>query len=664
MKTHLRLALTLCATSAIATAAPQPVGASSLVTVTPQEYAAGCRADLEAAKSGMEALKSRRPASDVQALDLYDTAQWHLNTADARSGLAHETHPDAAMRKAAEDCGQQASALQSEFSLDRGIYDALAKIDLSGVDEATRYYVARTLLQFRIAGVDKDDATRTRLKQLDVDLTKLSQEFSRNIRESTMSIKMSPEELDGLPDDFRRAHAPKADGKVILTTDYPDYFPFMSFAKSSEARERLWKAYRTRAEKNLAVLDQILAKRYEKAHLLGFANWADVVTADKMIGSGRNAAGFIEKISAAADARAKRDYADLLARKKKDDPSATDVKPWESGYLSERIKAEQYGVDARDVRPYFQYDNIRNAVLTTTSKMFGIRYEKVTGANVWHPSVEVYDVFEGQRLLGRIYLDMHPRANKFKHAAQFTLQPGKQGVALPEGVLVCNLPEAGPNDPGLMDHGDAVTFFHEFGHLVHHIFAGQRRWAGADIEWDFVEAPSQMLEEWTRDPKTLQSYAVHYQTRQPIPLELAAKMRRADEFGKGLQVRGQMSLAAISLGLHDRDPKGLDTTKFAAQQGEKYTPYKYVPGTHFQTVFGHLDGYSAAYYTYMWSLVIAKDMYSEFAAHGNIMDPAVATRYRHAVLDATGTKPAADLVKDFLGRPYDFKAYEAWLNSD
>jgi thimet oligopeptidase len=635
-----------------------------MLAVPSAEFTAACRSDLDAARGAMDRFKSHRPASDVEALDVFDTAQWRLNSADARSSLAHETHPDAAVRKAAEECSQQASALQSEWSLDRGIYDALSSLHRDRLDAAARFYVDRTLLQFRIAGVDKDEATRARLKELDAELVKLSQQFSRNIRESTGSVELDPADLDGLPDDFRKAHAPRGDGKVVLTTDYPDYYPFMSFAKSSAARERLWKAYRMRAENNLPVLDQILAKRYEKARLLGFADWADVVTADKMIGNGKNAAEFIEKIAAAANARAQRDYADLLARKRKDDPAATEVKPWDAGYLGERIKAEQYGVDARDVRPYFQYDNIRNAVLATTAKMFGIRYQKVSGAKVWHPSVEVYDVFDGSRLLGRIYLDMHPRANKYKHAAQFTLVPGKHGVALPEGVLVCNLPEAGPNDPGLMDHGDAVTFFHEFGHLVHHIFSGQRRWAGADIEWDFIEAPSQMLEEWTRDARTLRTYAVHYQTKQPIPLELAQKLRRADEFGKGMQVRSQMALAAISLGLHDRDPKGLDTTAFAAQQNEKYTPFKYVPGTHFQTVFGHLDGYSAAYYTYMWSLVIAKDMYSEFTAHGNIMDPAVAARYRHAVLDATGTKPAAELVKDFLGRPYSFKAYEDWLNSD
>ena len=167
-----------------------------------------------------------------------------------------------------------------------------------------------------------------------------------------------------------------------------------------------------------------------------------------------------------------------------------------------------------------------------------------------------------------------------------------------------------------------------------------------------------------RDAKTLQSFAVHYQTKQPIPMDLVQRLRKADEFGKGLALRGQLSLAAISLGLHNRDPKGLDTTAFVAQMQEKYTPFKNVPGTYFHEAFGHLDGYSAIYYTYQWSLVIAKDMYSQFSAQGDIMNPAIARKYRDAVLAPGGSKPAAELVRDFLGRPYSFAAYERWLNQN
>jgi thimet oligopeptidase len=661
----LAAACAICAGGAFA--APQPVGASTGLTVTPKEFLEACRSDMAKARVGMDRLKLIK-AQPAETLEVYDLAQWALGAADARAGLTHEVHPDAALREAAEKCDQETSALYTEFSLDRGIYDALARIDARQLDPAGRYYLGRTLLHFRLAGVDRDEATRTRLKQLDAELVKLSQEFNKNIREGVLTLELTPAELDGLPEDFVKAHAPNANGKVVLKTDNPDYVPFMSYAKNGDARQKFWKLYRQRAyPKNMAVLDQMLAKRYEKAQLLGFKSWADYITADKMIGNGTAASDFIEKITVAADLRAKRDYADLLGRKKKDDASANDVKPWDTGYLTDRIKSEQYGVDAREVRPYFQYDNVKNAVLGTTAKLFGIRFERVKDAKVWHPDVEAYDVYEGEKLLGRAYLDMFPRENKYKHYANFTLLRGKEGVALPEGALICNFHQPGANDPGLLEYNDVITFFHEFGHLLHGVLGGHQHWGGISgvaTERDFVEAPSQMLEEWARDPKTLQSFAIHYQTKQPIPLALAQKLRAADEFGKGLGVRQQMYYAATSLDYHNRDPKGLDTTKLSAQLQEKYTPFKYVPDTHFQTAFGHLDGYSAVYYTYMWSLVIAKDMFSAFSAQGDIMKPEAAMKYRHAVLEAGGSKPAAELVKDFLGRPYSFRSYETWLNSD
>jgi thimet oligopeptidase len=652
----------------VSAAASQPPGASTALTVSPKEFLEACHADMAKARAGMDRFKAAQGASPAETLDIYDTAQWTLGAADSRAGLAHETHPDAAVREAAEKCDQETSALATDFSLDRGIYDALAKIDRNALDPAGRYYLERTLLHFRLAGVDKDEPTRTRLKELDADLVKLSQEFGKNIREGVLSMEVAPADLQGLPDDFIKGHPANAVGKIVLKTDNTDYIPVMSYAKSGAVREQFWKLYRLRAHpKNLAVLDKMLAKRNEKARLLGFANWADYVTADKMIGDGTKAADFIEKISVAAGARAQRDYADLLARKKKDDPAATEVKPWDATYLNDRIKAEQYGVNASEVRPYFQYENVKNAVLATTGKLFGIRYQRVADAKVWHPDVETYDVYEGSRLLGRIYLDMFPRENKYKHYANFGVLNGKDGVALPEGALICNFAKPTASNPGLLEYDDVTTFFHEFGHLLHGVLGGHQRWAGISgiaNERDFVEAPSQMLEEWARDPKTLQSFAIHYQTKKPIPLELAGKLRAADDYGRGLFVRQQMYYAAVSLDFHNRDPKGMDTTHLAAQLQEKYTPYKFVPGTYFHEAFGHLDGYSAVYYTYMWSLVIAKDMFSAFSAQGDIMKPEMATKYRRAVLEPGGSKPAAQLVEDFLGRPYSFKPYEAWLNGD
>jgi thimet oligopeptidase len=208
------------------------------------------------------------------------------------------------------------------------------------------------------------------------------------------------------------------------------------------------------------------------------------------------------------------------------------------------------------------------------------------------------------------------------------------------------------------------TFFHEFGHLIHGIFGGATRWhgiSGVATEWDFVEAPSQLLEEWVKDPGTLATFAHHYQTGEVLPAELIERLRRADEFGKGLWVRQQMFYAALSYGLHHLDPDGLDPIAVEQAAMERLTPFAHVDGTYMHLSFGHLEGYSAIYYTYMWSLVIAKDLFTVFERDG-LDSPAAAARYRDAVLAPGGSAPAAALVEGFLGRPYAFDAYQKWLD--
>jgi thimet oligopeptidase len=409
----------------------------------------------------------------------------------------------------------------------------------------------------------------------------------------------------------------------------------------------------------------MLSRRAELARVLGYASWASYVTEDKMIGSAEAAADFVERITRAAEGRMRRDHAQLLARKRRDAPGAERVEPWDSAFLQERVKAEGYGFDSQSVRPYFEYGRVKDGVLDVTGRLFGIGYRRVA-APVWHPEVEAYDVVDGDALLGRVYLDMHPREGKYKHFAQFTLASGQAGVRLPEGVLVCNFPKPAADAPALLDHGEVRTFFHEFGHLLHHVLGGHVRWAGQSgvaTEWDFVEAPSQLLEEWVWEPDVLRTFARHVETGEPVPAELVRRMKAADEYGKGLMVRQQMFYAATSLELHRRDPASLDTTALVAELQERYTPFRHVEGTYFQVSFGHLDGYSAIYYTYMWSLVIAKDLLGPFREAG-LMSEGPARRYRSAILEAGGSKPAAELVVDFLGRPSAFDAYARWLDAE
>jgi thimet oligopeptidase len=557
------------------------------------------------------------------------------------------------------------------------MYDALAAVEVSGADADTQRFHAHTLRDYRRAGVDKPPEVRARLKQIDEELTRLGQSFSKNISEDTRAIEVDdPARLAGLPADFVAAHPADPDGKIRITTDYPDYNPFITYAADDELRRQLYIAFRSRGDAhNEATLRDILKLRAEKAGLLGFADWADYITADKMIGSGDRAAEFIDRVWKLAAPRAESDYKELLRQLQAVVPAAAAVADWQKAWLENLVKKQRYEVDASEVRQYFPYDRVLAGLLEITAEIFDVRYAAAGDAERWHPSVLVYDVMRGagdaETVLGRIYLDMHPRDGKYKHAAQFPLKDGVRGIQLPEGVLVCNFPSPHPGDPaagrpanaGLMEHDDVVTMFHEFGHLMHHVLGGHQRWisqSGIATEWDFVEAPSQMFEEWAWSYDTLARFARHHETGAAIPEALVDNMRRADKFGLGTATVQQIFYASISLGFHRADPGALDQLTEVQRLQKRYTPFAYVPGTRFHTSFGHLVGYSAMYYTYLWSLVIAKDLLTPFQSRG-LMSTDVTYVYRDKVLVPGGSRDAVDLVRDFLGREYDFSAYEKYL---
>jgi len=375
-----------------------------------------------------------------------------------------------------------------------------------------------------------------------------------------------------------------------------------------------------------------------------------------MIGSGDAIGEFVDRITELSATSAERDKAVLLERLRQDRPDATDIDGADVSYYAELVRKEDLAVDAQRVRTYFPFESVRQGLLDVTGRLFGLEWSPVArqDARTWHEEVATYDVsFHGERI-GRIHLDLHPRDGKYKHAAQFDLARGVDGTQLAEGVLVCNF------NRGLMEHDEVVTLFHEFGHLVHHVLAGRTEWvrfSGVATEWDFVEAPSQMLEEWAWDADVLATFARNADG-ETIPAELVEAMRKADDFGKGYDARTQMFYAALSYDFHVNATD--DLTARLRELMERYSVFPYLDGTHMQCHFGHLDGYSSAYYTYMWSLVIAKDMFSAFDK-GDLFDPEVAGAYRDKVLAQGGRRDAADLVEDFLGRPYTFDAYAAWL---
>jgi len=589
----------------------------------------------------------------------------HLGAAAAESDLFEAVHPDAEVRAAAEKNSQEISAYGTELSLDTHLFEAILAVDLAGADSATRFAVKKELRDYRRAGIDKSAAVRDELEALNKKIVELGQAFSRNIKDDVRIMKLAnTDQLAGLPQDYIDAHPPADDGLIHINTTYPDYGPFMKYSTVPKLRQQLYTIYMNRGyPQNVEVLEDLIEARDAKAKLLGYEHWADYITEDKMTGSAEVAQKFIDRIADVSRKAAARDYAMLLDRKREDYPDAPAVADWEKSYYISKVEEEQFGFDAQQARPYFEYENVRKGIFDITSRMFGVRYERVTDVDVWQEDVTCWDVFDGDRQLGRFFLDMHPRENKYGHAAQFDYRSGIEGERLPQAALVCNFPNPRTGS-GLMEFGQVSTFFHEFGHLLHTIFAGHRRWVmntGISTEWDFVEAPSQMLEEWLLDPETLQSFARHYETGEPIPVEMIDQIRAAGEFGKGMNTAHQAFYAALSFNCYSRDVETLDTTALVQELQAKYSPFAYVEGTHFQCNFGHLGGYSAIYYTYKWSEVIAKDMFSRFEEEG-VGNVETARDYRRMVLEPGSSKPAAELVKDFLGRDYAFEAFQRWLD--
>ena len=599
------------------------------------------------------------PGDLHQVLAAWNRAETALANADSVA-LWSEVHPVAEVRDRADELSQQVQKYVTELGQDRDLFAVFAALESGrhdGLDEDARRVLEHTLRDFRRAGVDRDDATRDRLRELSEQAVRLSQDFGRHIRDDVRSVHVDPELLAGLPDDYRAAHPVGDDGLVTLTTDYPDLVPYMTFGTDGPTRREL-----TLAANNVAwpandqVLQELFAVRRETATLLGHDSWPDYDTEVKMIGSGQAVADFIERISAAATQRAAEEVAVLLERKRADDPSAEAVTTYDSRYYSELVRREQYDVDGQVVRTYFAFEQVRQGLLDVTSRLFGLEWVPVPRdeAGTWHDEVASYDVGLGGVRIGRIHLDLHPREGKFKHAAQFDMVKGVAGAQLPEGVLVCNF------NRGLMEHDEVVTLFHEFGHLVHHVLGGQGDWlrfSGVATEWDFVEAPSQMLEEWAWDVDVLATFARN-SAGQTIPADLVDAMRRADHFGKGLYAVQQMSYAARSYYFHAAQHD--DLTAYGDELQRRYSVFPPLEGAHMHCSFGHLDGYSSGYYTYMWSLVIAKDLFSAFDPD-DLFAADVATAYRDRVLAMGGRRDAADLVADFLGRPYSFDAWASWL---
>jgi thimet oligopeptidase len=650
---------------------------------TSEDAQAWVESHLQASRNRIAELVAPGAArSTAETLALYDQAAWHLRMAGSQAHVMFMVHPLAPVRDVAQSLSQLVAAEGVKLSLNRDVYKALEALDATNEDAATKYYLERTLLSYRLAGVDRDDATREKIRELADKSTELGMRFARTVQDDVRKIEVAdPNELRGLPPDFLErfgVHEQNgqlvADTPVVLTTDPPVLAPVMTYAASPALRRRMYLAYNDRGyPTNAPVLLDLLKVREDMAETLGFRSWADLATVDQMMGSAANMRKFLNEVEHAARETAQREFNQLEAFVRSRDLKALPLTLSDARFWEEQFRRAEYDFDSQSVRPFFPYEQVEAGILTIAGKLFGVRFERNSSAPVWHPDVKTFDVFEASSKsaapIGRIYLDMHPREGKSKWFSECSLVGGVLGKQVPEASLVCNFTQPTGKDPGLLQYSDVVTYFHEFGHLMHEILGGQQRWAGQSgiaTEGDFVEVPSQMLEEFFERADVLRTFAKDYQTGEPIPDETVARMTRASAHGRALSTLTQVMYATYSMETHDRRAAELDLDTLLREGYDRFSKYEFVDGNRMYAAFTHLVGYTSNYYTYLYDKVIALEFFAEFAHQPSdqLLSGAVAKRYRNLVLEAGGSKPAKDIVHDFLGRETSMDALRTWIGRE
>jgi thimet oligopeptidase len=596
-------------------------------------------------------------------LRLWDDALNHTTDAAGLADIALQVYPDSAVRQEGIRAKERVSRLRSEITTDPRAARAFHGLDTSRLAAVERLLVSRTLRDFRRAGVLLPDSQRAEARTHLETLDRLSTAFARNIAEDTTSFAVPESDLGGMPPDWIARHRRDASGRVILTMQYPDFFPILTYATNRSLRLGMGTRFENRGRAgNVVVLDSLLRVREAAARLLGYPTWAAYQAEPYMSGSADTIRAFIRRVREVAAPVNARLSTRLLAKIRQEDSSITRLAAWDVWHASELLRRSDYALDSRQIRAYFPFETVRNGVLAVTAELFGVEIRRAK-IPVWHPSVEAYEMRENGRLLGRFYLDLHPRPAKYQHAAVFPLRWGIAGRQLPEAMLVTNFPGGQKGEPGLMELNEVVTFFHEFGHLVHDMFARQPY---GSLQWpderDFIEAPSQMLEEFVQLPQVLRRLSKHVEAGRPIPDTLVARLRSADEINRPRQAVFGAALSALSLEIHSLPADRVNVDSVAYRALSDYTGWVIPDTTHFATSFDHIgsNGYAAAYYTYQWSQVISKDLWSGFEP-SHPFDPRPARRYRDLVLRPGGGRPAAELVREFLGRPFGFESWRRWL---
>lgn len=628
------------------------VSAQPTYKSSPEQISETCQSYINTFNQRLDQLLVTEAApSYVNVLEPLDDALLEFLNGGMHDGLMRNVHTDKAVREASTTCFLQAMSVFTGLNMNRPLYQKIIQIDESDLTPEQRFTLNYWKNQFESSGIGEDEATRKEIKALTDEINQIEQIFQQNITDDVRSIQVKASRLTGLPQDYIDSHLADEKGLVTITTSYPDVSPIFKYAHDGALRKEVFIMFDSRAyPQNKDVLKTLLVKREQLARFLAHDNFAQLNMLGTMVKTPENAKAFIEQLSAAISKPVEAEKAQLLERKKKLDPTAVAVNDWEASYLKNLIREEDYLVNAKEIRDYFHYDKVRDGITSLAEDLFSLRIESCDCAT-WHESVEPYEVYENDKLIGRFFLDSHPREGKYTHAAAFPITMGKESRQIPSAALLMNFPK------GMMEHGQVKTFLHEFGHLIHLIFAGQNNIALSPFqsESDFGEAPSTMLEEWVWDYTTLKNFATNSEGI-VIPKTLVNKMNRARYFGEATSVAYQLTLTAFSLEIYRQDPQKLNLNAFERKIFQQYVPFPLPESSHPYASFGHLTGYGAKYYTYQWSNAISEELLSKFKLEG-LRNTQIANEYRHKVLARTGTQPASELVRDFLGRDFGVKAY-------
>lgn len=583
------------------------------------------------------------------------------------SGFLSYVSTDKKFRDAANDLQMQISQYMVDVATRRDVYKAIREYTDTNprLDPVQAKLVKEMLIGFKNSGMDLNDADLEKFKALNKEKAEYIIKFDKNIQEYKDPLAVTQEQLKGLGEDYIQKLSKTDDGKYLVTLDYPDYVPFMQNADDEQARKELeFKFNRRGGQENVELLEKTLTLRREIARLLGYKNHAELRLEDRMSKNPKTVMAFLKDLQKKLKPLGKKEDKEMIAYKNsKTGKNSRTLYSWESGYWSNKFRKENLELDSEKIKEYFPSQVVIDGMLDLFGGVFGITFEPVD-IPVWHPDVKAFKIKDkaSGELVAYFYMDLYPREGKYKHAACFGLVEGEEKqdgtYQIPFVAIVANLNKPSGDTPSLLKHGEVETLFHEFGHVLHNALtkAKYSAFSGTSVSWDFVEAPSQMLERWAWDPQVLKKISRHYQTGESLPDDLIKRMIAAKNFGAGGMYLRQDFFAQYDMTLHTADTTP-DTTKLYFELTKKIRGLPLTKGTIPQASFGHImGGYDAGYYGYLWSEVIAEDFFGEFKKNG-IFNPETGLKFRREILEKGGTLDEEKMVENFLGRPADNKPF-------